>query len=61
MKFIQGEDSKKTKKFINNEKGILKLVASFCHRPILAYLTVNDKIVRKRARPVSTILPLKGM
>ena len=38
MKFIQGEDPKKTKISMDNEKRILNLVASFFHRPILVFL-----------------------
>ena len=38
LKFTHGEDPKKTKKSIDNEKAILNLVTSFFHRPILVYL-----------------------
>ena len=38
MKFIQGEDPKKTKRSTDNEKAILNLVSSFFNRPILVFL-----------------------
>ena len=38
IKFVQGQDPKKTKKSIENEKAIINLVASFHNRPILVFL-----------------------
>ena len=38
LKFTHGEDPKKMKKSIDDEKAILKLVTPFIHRPILVYL-----------------------
>ena len=38
LRFTHGEDPKKTKKSIDNEKAILNLVTSFFHRSILVYL-----------------------
>ena len=38
LRFISGENPKKTKKSIEKEKSIMNLVNSFAYRPILLYL-----------------------
>ena len=46
VRYICGEDPKKTKKSIQNEKSLINLVNSFAHRPTLLYLRgVSFKIL----------------